>query len=241
MPLCRSCFRSAAASQETAFERPSTRSGGEFRSSSTRFRAALRLSTGRCRTSGTYGTRTSPVTVAGWSTSSESNLHLVSYSEPFRGDAFASRAAAASPLAAGSPGPDSVPHVVLHADLGLLHGARAARRGSKTQSTRSSSTAHSGPGSLTYGECFLPGEREDEVLLTTHVCHPSLANDNLSGIAVLTELGGAAQRGSRAPSLTVCCSSPERSARSRGWRETSNASIGSSPASSSRASEIPLH
>jgi aminopeptidase-like protein len=46
-----------------------------------------------------------------------------------------------------------------------------------------------GPGSLTYGECFLPGEREDEVLLTTHVCHPSLANDNLSGIALLTEIG----------------------------------------------------
>jgi aminopeptidase-like protein len=44
------------------------------------------------------------------------------------------------------------------------------------------------PGSLTYGECFLPGERDDEVLLSTHVCHPSLANDNLSGIAVLTEL-----------------------------------------------------
>jgi aminopeptidase-like protein len=45
------------------------------------------------------------------------------------------------------------------------------------------------PGSLTYGECFLPGDRDDEVLLTTHVCHPSLANDNLSGIALLTELG----------------------------------------------------
>jgi aminopeptidase-like protein len=45
------------------------------------------------------------------------------------------------------------------------------------------------PGSLTYGEYFLPGEREEEVLLTSHVCHPSLANDNLSGIAVLTELG----------------------------------------------------
>jgi aminopeptidase-like protein len=49
------------------------------------------------------------------------------------------------------------------------------------------------PGSLTYGECFLPGERVEEVLLTTHVCHPSLANDNLSGIAVLTELGARLQ------------------------------------------------
>jgi aminopeptidase-like protein len=49
------------------------------------------------------------------------------------------------------------------------------------------------PGSLTYGECFLPGDREDEVLLTTHVCHPSLANDNLSGIALLTEIGSRLQ------------------------------------------------
>ena len=36
-------------------------------------------------------------------------------------------------------------------------------------------------GSLTYGEFFLPGEQEAEVLISTHVCHPSLANDNLSG------------------------------------------------------------
>ncbi len=43
-------------------------------------------------------------------------------------------------------------------------------------------------GSLTYGECFLPGESKREVLLSTHVCHPSLCNDNLSGIAVMTWL-----------------------------------------------------
>jgi aminopeptidase-like protein len=49
------------------------------------------------------------------------------------------------------------------------------------------------PGSLTYGECFLPGDHEDEVLLTTHVCHPSLANDNLSGITLLTEIGSRLQ------------------------------------------------
>lgn len=41
-------------------------------------------------------------------------------------------------------------------------------------------------GSLTYGECFLPGTTDDEVLFSVHVCHPSLANDNLSGIAVAT-------------------------------------------------------
>lgn len=44
------------------------------------------------------------------------------------------------------------------------------------------------PGHLTYGELFLPGQIEDEVLISVHCCHPSLANDNLSGIVVATRL-----------------------------------------------------
>jgi aminopeptidase-like protein len=59
------------------------------------------------------------------------------------------------------------------------------------------------PGSLTYGECFLPGERDEEVLLTTHVCHPSLANDNLSGIALLMELGARLQDAPRSLSYRL--------------------------------------
>jgi len=43
-------------------------------------------------------------------------------------------------------------------------------------------------GSLTYGECFLPGETDREVLISCHSCHPSLCNDNLSGIAVCSAL-----------------------------------------------------
>ena len=46
-------------------------------------------------------------------------------------------------------------------------------------------------GSLTYGEWFLPGETDEEFLLSTHVCHPQLANDNLSGITVVTGLARA--------------------------------------------------
>ncbi len=42
------------------------------------------------------------------------------------------------------------------------------------------------PGHLSYGELRLPGSGDDEVLISTYVCHPSLANDNLSGIAVAT-------------------------------------------------------
>ncbi len=43
-------------------------------------------------------------------------------------------------------------------------------------------------GHLTYGECVLKGERTNEILISCHICHPSLCNDNLSGIAVATFL-----------------------------------------------------
>jgi aminopeptidase-like protein len=39
-------------------------------------------------------------------------------------------------------------------------------------------------GSLTYAEVVVPGDTDDELLLSAHVCHPAQANDNLSGIAV---------------------------------------------------------
>jgi aminopeptidase-like protein len=45
-----------------------------------------------------------------------------------------------------------------------------------------------GPGHLSYGELLIPGETDDTVLFSCHICHPSLANDNLSGIAVATML-----------------------------------------------------
>ena len=40
------------------------------------------------------------------------------------------------------------------------------------------------PGHLTYGECVLPGQTDREILISAHICHPSLANDNLSSLAV---------------------------------------------------------
>lgn len=43
-------------------------------------------------------------------------------------------------------------------------------------------------GHLTYGEYYLSGETEEEVLFSCHVCHPSLCNDNLSGMALATFL-----------------------------------------------------
>jgi aminopeptidase-like protein len=53
-------------------------------------------------------------------------------------------------------------------------------------------------GHLTYGEYYLPGDTSDEVLLSCHTCHPSLCNDNLSGIALVAflakHLGARARR-----------------------------------------------
>lgn len=43
-------------------------------------------------------------------------------------------------------------------------------------------------GFLTYGEYYIKGELEDEVLITSYVCHPSLCNDNLSGPSVLAQI-----------------------------------------------------
>lgn len=118
----------------------------------------------------------------------DSNLHLVGYSEPFRGTVSLDEL---RPRLHSSPEhPTWIPYRTSY----------YSRTWGFCLSDRQLSALDDGqyevvvdttlaPGSLTYGECFLPGERDDEVLLTTHVCHPSLANDNLTGIAVLTELG----------------------------------------------------
>ena len=45
-----------------------------------------------------------------------------------------------------------------------------------------------GPGALTYGEAVIPGESSEEFLVSAHVCHPQMANDNQAGVALAIEL-----------------------------------------------------
>ena len=118
----------------------------------------------------------------------ESNLHVVSYSEPLR--ASMSLAELRPHLHALPEHPEWIPYRTSY--YSRTWGFCLAQRqldGLEEGDYEVVIESRIKPGSLTYGECFLPGERGDEVLLTTHVCHPSLANDNLSGIALLAELG----------------------------------------------------
>ena len=49
------------------------------------------------------------------------------------------------------------------------------------------------PGHLTYGEFRIQGQTDDEVLISCHSCHPSLCNDNLSGMAIAVRLAALLQ------------------------------------------------
>jgi aminopeptidase-like protein len=122
----------------------------------------------------------------------ESNLHLVNYSEPFGGKL--SLEELRPHLHSLPEHPSWIPYRTSYYSRtwGFCLADEELRRLDEAEYEVVVDTTLA-PGALTYGECYLPGEREDEVLLTTHVCHPSLANDNLSGIAVLTELGARLQ------------------------------------------------
>ncbi len=115
------------------------------------------------------------------------NLHLVSYSEPV--SRTISRTELEAKLHSLPAYPGWIPYRTSYyrRDWGfcLPHVQREALPDGDYRVEVKSSLA---PGSLTYAECVLPGRRQDEVLFFTHVCHPSLANDNTSGMAVATAL-----------------------------------------------------
>jgi aminopeptidase-like protein len=115
------------------------------------------------------------------------NLHLVSYSEPVKISLTLEELSAR--LHVLPEHPDWIPYRTsyYHRDWGFCMRARdqAALHAGRYRIEVSTSLA---PGSLTYGEFMVAGRTREEVLFFTHVCHPSLANDNTSGIAVMTAL-----------------------------------------------------
>lgn len=117
----------------------------------------------------------------------QSNLHLMNYSSPVH---------ATMPLGELKPhlftlpeSPDWIPYRTSYyrEDWGfcLSHNQMLALQGGDYEVYIDSSLRD---GHLSYGECFLPGRSSNEILISCHVCHPSLANDNLSGLVVATAL-----------------------------------------------------
>ena len=115
------------------------------------------------------------------------NLHVVSYSVPFRGKV--GREQLEEHLHSLSQQPSLVPYRTSYykEDWGfcLSHERRARLAPGEYDVFVDTSLSE---GSLTYGELVAPGARTDEVLISAHCCHPSLANDNLSGMVLAATL-----------------------------------------------------
>jgi aminopeptidase-like protein len=117
----------------------------------------------------------------------DNNLHILGYSKPVSG--VLSRAELARHIFTLPEQPDLIPYRTGYYadDWGFCLPDRLWQ-GMMDESYHVEIDSELSPGSMTYGEFFVPGETGSEVLITSHVCHPSLANDNLSGNAIMTAL-----------------------------------------------------
>lgn len=117
----------------------------------------------------------------------EHNLMLLNYSEPYDGSMSLEEL---QPHLHSLPSlPNAIPYRTSYynRDWGfcLPHAERARLRAGHYHVEIDTTLA---PGHLSYGELLIPGHSKDEVIFSAHTCHPSLANDNLSGVTVLVEL-----------------------------------------------------
>jgi aminopeptidase-like protein len=116
-----------------------------------------------------------------------SNIHLVGYSESV--DIHLDLEQLQPHLHSIPEQPTAIPYVTSYYNRGwgfcIAHRVRERPKPGTYHAVIDSSREG---GSLTYGELLLPGESSDEVFISTYVCHPSLANNELSGPMVATGL-----------------------------------------------------